>query len=134
MDLFLELNKISNLLMIGISVLVQIIIYPSFKDFEFKNFNKFHLSYSKKMLYIVAPIMLTEIFSSIFLIIKVQSVPILISTIVLFLIWVITFLYIVPIHNHLSLHHDNIKIKSLIKLNAFRTFFWIFKYLIISLC
>ena len=133
MDLFLELNKISNLLMVGISLLVQIIIYPSFKDFEFKNFNKFHLSYSKKMLYIVAPIMLIEMFSSIFLIIKVQSAPILISTIVLFLIWIITFLYIVPIHNHLSLNHDNIKIKNLIKLNAFRTFLWILKYVVICL-
>ena len=133
MDLFLELNKISNLLMVGISVLVQIIIYPSFKNFEFKNFNKFHLSYSKKMLCIVTPIMLTEMFSSIFLIIKVQSPPILISTIVLFLIWIITFLYIVPIHNHLSLNHDNIKIKNLIKLNAFRTFLWILKYVVICL-
>ncbi len=133
MDLFLELNKISNLLMVGISLLVQIVIYPSFKDFEFKNFNKFHLSYSKKMLYIVAPIMLTEMFSSIFLIIKVQSISIFISSLVLFFIWIITFLFIVPIHNHLSLHHDNIKIKKLLKLNAFRTFFWILKYLVIGL-
>ena len=133
MDLFLELNKISNLLMVGISLLVQVIIYPSFKDFEYKNFNKFHFSYSKKMFYIVAPIMLTEMFSSIFLIIKFQSVSILMSSILLFFIWIITFLFIVPIHNHLSLQHDNIKINILLKLNALRTFFWILKYLVISL-
>ena len=36
MDIAFEINKISNLLMIGISILVQIIIYPSFKDPDFK--------------------------------------------------------------------------------------------------
>ena len=64
MEIIHELDKISNLLMIGISILVQFIIYPSFKKPDFKNFNLFHISYSKKMFYIVAPIMLTELFSS----------------------------------------------------------------------
>ena len=65
---------------------------------------------------------------------EIKSKTWIVVGIVMFFIWIITFLYIVPIHNHLSLNHDNIKIKNLIKLNAFRTFFWIFKYLIISLC
>ena len=49
MEIIHELDKISNLLMIGISILVQFIIYPSFKNPDFKNFNKFHKSYSNKM-------------------------------------------------------------------------------------
>ena len=133
MDIAFELNKISNLLMIGISILVQVIIYPSFKDPDFKNFNSFHLSYSNKMFYIVAPIMLTELFSSLFLVYKNPSKTYLISLFFLLLIWLLTFLFIVPIHNFLSANHSKKKVQRMIRLNGLRTFFWLSKYLIIGL-
>lgn len=133
MDIAFELNKISNLLMIGISILVQVIIYPSFKDPDFKNFNSFHLSYSNKMFYIVAPIMLTELFSSLFLVYKNPSKTYLISIFFLLLIWLLTFLFIVPIHNFLSANHSKNKVQRMIRLNGLRTFFWLSKYLIIGL-
>lgn len=133
MDIAFEINKISNLLMIGISILVQIIIYPSFKDPDFKNFNSFHLSYSNKMFYIVAPIMLTELFSSLFLVYKNPSKTYLISLFFLLLIWLLTFLFIVPIHNFLSANHSKKKVQRMIRLNGLRTFFWLSKYLIIGL-
>ena len=134
MDIAFELNKISNLLMIGISILVQIIIYPSFKDPDFKNFNSFHLSYSNKMFYIVAPIMLTELFSSLFLVYKNPSKTYLISIFFLLLIWLLTFLFIVPIHNFLSANHSKKKVQRMIRLNGMRTFFWLSKYLTIVFC
>ena len=134
MDIAFELNKISNLLMIGISILVQVIIYPSFKDPDFKNFNSFHLSYSNKMFYIVAPIMLTELFSSLFLVYKNPSKTYLISIFFLLLIWLLTFLFIVPIHNFLSVNHSKKKVQRMIRLNGMRTFFWLSKYLIIVFC
>ena len=133
MDIAFELNKISNLLMIGISILVQVIIYPSFKDPDFKNFNSFHLSYSNKMFYLVAPIMLTELFSSLFLVYKNPSKTYLISLFFLLLIWLLTFLFIVPIHNFLSANHSKKKVQRMIRLNGLRTFFWLSKYLIIGL-
>jgi len=133
MDIAFELNKMSNLLMIGISILVQFIIYPSFKNPDFKNFNSFHLSYSNKMFYIVAPIMLTELFSSVILIYKTPSKTYLISLIFLLLIWLLTFLFIIPIHNFLSTNHSIKKVERMIRLNGLRTFFWLSKYLIIGL-
>lgn len=133
MEIIHELNKISNLLMIGISILVQFIIYPSFKKPDFKNFNVFHISYSNKMFYIVAPIMLTELFSSLFLVYKNPSKTYLISLFFLLLIWLLTFLFIVPIHNFLSAKHSKKKVKRMIRLNGLRTFFWLSKYLIIGL-
>ena len=134
MDIAFELNKISNLLMIGISILVQIIIYPSFKGPDFKNFNSCHLSYSNKMFYIVAPIMLTELFSSLFLVYKNPSKTYLISLFFLLLIWLLTFLFIVPIHNFLSANHSKKKVQRMIRLNGMRTFFWLSKYLTIVFC
>ena len=133
MEIIHELNKISNLLMIGISILVQFIIYPSFKKPDFKNFNVFHISYSNKMFYIVAPIMLTELFSSLFLVYKSPSKIYLISLFFLLLIWLLTFLFIVPIHNFLSANHNKKKVQRMIRLNGLRTFFWLSKYLIIGL-
>ena len=133
MDIAFELNKISNLLMIGISILVQFIIYPSFKSPDFKNFNSFHLSYTNKMFYIVAPIMLTELFSSLILVYKNPSKTYLISLIFLLLIWLLTFFLIVPIHNFLSTDYSIKKVKKMIRLNGLRTFFWLSKYLIIGL-
>ena len=120
--------------MIGISILVQIIIYPSFKGPDFKNFNSFHLSYSNKMFYIVAPIMLTELFSSLFLVYKNPSKTYLISLFFLLLIWLLTFLFIVPIHNFLSANHSKKKVQRMIRLNGMRTFFWLSKYLTIVFC
>ena len=133
MEIIHELNKISNLLMIGISILVQFIIYPSFKKPDFKNFNVFHISYSNKMFYIVAPIMLTELFSSLFLVYKNPSKTYLISLFFLLLVWLLTFLFIVPIHNFLSANHSKKKVQRMIRLNGLRTFFWLSKYLIIGL-
>ena len=133
MEIIHELNKISNLLMIGISILVQFIIYPSFKKPDFKNFNVFHISYSNKMFYIVAPIMFTELFSSLFLVYKNPSKTYLISLFFLLLIWLLTFLFIVPIHNFLSANHSKKKVQRMIRLNGLRTFFWLSKYLIIGL-
>ena len=134
MDIAFELNKISNLLMIAISILVQFIIYPSFKNPDFKNFNSFHLSYTNKMFYIVAPIMLTELSSSLILFYKNPSKTYLISLFFLMLVWVLTFLFIVPIHKFLSTNHSIKKVEKMIRLNGLRTFFWFSKYLIIIFC
>ncbi len=131
MDIAFELNKMSNLLMLGISILVQFVIYPSFKNSDFKHFNSFHLSYSNKMFYIVAPIMLTELFSSLILVYKTPSKTYLISLIFLLLIWLLTFLFIVPIHNFLNTNHSIKRVERMIRLNGLRTFFWLLKYLII---
>ena len=134
MDIVFELNKVSNSLMIGISVLVQFIIYPSVKNPDFKNFTSFHLSYSNKMFCIVAPIMLTELFSSLILVYKNPSKTYLISLFFLLIIWILTFLFIVPIHNFLSTNHSKKRVEKMIKLNGLRTFIWFSKYLIIVFC
>jgi len=55
---FSQINLISNILMIGVSLVVQIIIYPSFKFIQKVSFKEYHLNYMNKMSYVVAPIML----------------------------------------------------------------------------
>ena len=131
-DFLSEINKLGNALMIGVSILAQFIIYPSFKKPDFKSFKTYHLNYTKKMFYIAAPIMLVELFSSIFLVYKYPSIIYLTSLFILILIWILTFVFIVPIHNFLAKMNNKEKVDKMIKLNGLRTIFWVFKYSIIS--
>ena len=96
---FSQINLISNILMIGVSLVVQIIIYPSFKFIQKVSFKEYHLNYMNKMSYVVAPIMLLEIISSFLLLIFNKSLIDIIGFILLSLIWIVTFFFILPIHN-----------------------------------
>ena len=131
-DFLSEISKFSNALMIGVSILAQFIIYPSFKTTDFKSFKTYHLNYTKKMFYIAAPIMLVELFSSILLVYKYLSKIYLTSLFILILIWILTFGFIVPIHNLFAKIHNKEKVDKMIKLNGIRAVFWILKYSIIG--
>ena len=51
--------------MIGVSLVTQFVTYPSFKLIDIKEFSKFHKGYTKKMLFIVGPIMTIEFLSTV---------------------------------------------------------------------
>ena len=128
---FSQINLISNILMIGVSLVVQIIIYPSFKFIQKVSFKEYHLNYMNKMSYVVAPIMLLEIISSFLLLFFNKSLTDIFGFILLSLVWFVTFFFIVPLHNQLNIKFGIIDLKKLIKLNLIRTFLWIFKFVII---
>ncbi len=128
-QLFLKINIYSNIYLIAISVMVQLIIYPSFKNYDNSNFRSFHSSYTKKMFFIVGPIMIIELLSTLYLVIK--NTFLFPSTIVA-LIWLTTFFLIVPVHNSLNSAFSIRTHKKLLRLNIVRTSFWVLKLLIIS--
>ena len=108
MKIFIYISLFSNLIMIGVSLITHFVTYPSFKLIKSSLFSDFHKSYTNKMLFIVAPIMILELISSLFLVIFDVSdnnteIGLLIS---LLLIWFLTFFIIVPIpvsYTHLTL-------------------------------
>ena len=128
-QLFLKINIYSNIYLIAISIMVQLIIYPSFKNYYNSNFRSFHSSYTKKMFFIVGPIMIIELLSTLYLVIK--NTFLFPSTIVA-LIWLTTFFLIVPVHNSLNSAFSIRTHKKLLRLNIVRTSFWVLKLLIIS--
>ena len=128
-QLFLKINIYSNIYLIAISVMVQLIIYPSFKNYDNSNFRSFHSSYTQKMFFIVGPIMIIELLSTLYLFIK--NTFLFPSTIVAF-IWLTTFFLIVPVHNSLNSAFSIRTHKKLLRLNIVRTSFWVLKLLIIS--
>lgn len=118
--------------MVGVSLITHFVTYPSFKLIKSSLFSEFHKSYTNKMLFIVAPVMILELISSLFLVIFDVSdnnteIGLLIS---LLLIWFLTFFIIVPIHNKLTVNYNKDLNQKLIKFNGLRTIFWIIKLIL----
>ena len=126
------ISLFTNLIMVGISLITHFVTYPSFKLIKSSSFSEFHKSYTNKMLFIVAPVMILELISSLLLVIFDVSdnnteIGLLIS---LMLIWFLTFFIIVPIHNKLILNYNKDLNQKLIKYNGLRTIFWIIKLIL----
>ena len=118
--------------MVGVSLITHFVTYPSFKLIKSSLFSEFHNSYTNKMRFIVAPVMILELISSLFLVIFDVSdnnteIGLLIS---LLLIWFLTFFIIVPIHNKLTVNYNKDLNQKLIKFNGLRTIFWIIKLIL----
>jgi len=126
MELIYNLNLFSNIYLIAISIIVQLVVYPSFKNLKKKSFTTFHKNYTKKMLFLVGPIMLLELIASLILVLKFDQIKL--PLIPLSFVWFLTFLLIVPIHNKLSKRFQEIEHKKLINLNFYRTLAWVVKF------
>ena len=118
--------------MVGVSLITQFVTYPSFKLIKSITFSEFHKSYTKKMLFIVAPVMILELISSLLLVIfdisdNNTEIGLLIT---LILIWLLTFFNIVPIHNKLTVNYNKDLNQKLIKFNGLRTILWILKLIL----
>ena len=126
------ISLFTNLIMVGVSLITQFVTYPSFKLIKSITFSEFHKSYTKKMLFIVAPVMILELISSLLLVIfdisdNNTEIGLLI---ILILIWLLTFFTIVPIHNKLTVNYNKDLNQKLIKLNGLRTILWILKLIL----
>ena len=124
----LEINIFSNIYLIAISIMVQFIIYPSFKNYSESTFKSFHSAYTKKMLFIVGPIMILELLSTLYLVIKNSFF---FPTLIVTLIWLTTFFLIVPVHQSLNSSFNIRNHKKLLRLNFVRSTFWVLKLFLI---
>ena len=132
MNIIVYISLFTNLIMVGVSLITHFVTYPSFKLIKSNTFSEFHKSYTKKMLFIVAPVMILELISSLLLVIfdisdNHTEIGLLIT---LILIWLLTFFNIVPIHNKLTVNYNKDLNQKLIKLNGLRTILWILKLIL----
>ena len=132
MNLIVYISLFTNLIMVGVSLITHFVTYPSFKLIKSSIFSEFHKSYTNKMLFIVAPVMILELISSLLLVIFDMSdnntgIVLLIT---LMLIWFLTFFTIVPIHNKLTVNYNKDLNQKLIKYNGLRTILWIIKLIL----
>ena len=132
MNLIVYISLFTNLIMVGVSLITQFVTYPSFKLIKSSIFSEFHKSYTNKMLFIVAPIMILELTSSLLLVIfdMNDNNTGIVLLITLMLIWFLTFFTIVPIHNKLTVNYNKDLNQKLIKYNGLRTILWIIKLML----
>ena len=123
------LNVLFNVYLIAISIIIQFIVYPSFNKI-LESFPEYHCSYKKKIFWIVGPVMILEILTSLLMILNEFDIYIIPGLIVL-LLWMLTFIYIVPLHNQLSKQFQANKHIKLLKLNFVRTILWALKFFVL---
>jgi hypothetical protein len=123
------ISLVSGLYLTGLIWTIQTVHYPSFayvSKEEFLTFSQFH---QKSITYIVAPMMIVELFSTSVLYLQNfgdWKLGLLALSVVL--VWASTFALSVPLHNQLTLEGYNIEtIQQLVKTNWPRTILWSLK-------
>ncbi|MDB4293597.1 hypothetical protein N9954_09350 [Maribacter sp.] len=124
----MELSLIKLLFDFGLLVLiwmVQLLIYPSFKFMDKQSLLVWHPTYSKGISVIVIPLMLSQFALSVLLLIKDFSLYRSIDTVLVILVWAITFIIFVPTHQALSTGKSDVQLRNkLVNKNWYRTFIW----------
>ena len=125
-QVLIAIQAFSCFFMTGLIWMVQLVHYPGFAYIEKNRFAEFHLFHSKKITYIVLPVMAFELVTAFILCLSWDQIFIwnFISVIVL---WLLTGLVSVPIHSSLSAKMDLKKIRRLVMTNWFRTATWTFR-------
>ena len=124
----MSLTLIRLLFDIGLLVLiwlVQLIIYPSFLFYERNNLKRWHVNYTKKITYVVLPLMVGQFITAFIVLFNDLSIFTLGSFLIIVSLWMITFLIFVPLHNKISTDLVNRSIiNKLVRLNWIRTLLW----------
>jgi hypothetical protein len=111
--------------MTGLIWIIQILHYPSYKYIapeKFQSYQDFHM---KSITFLVAPIMLLEVFSGLYLLIENQfEFKWSLEFGLLILIWLATAFLSVPNHEILKSGYNESVVDSLVNTNWVRTILW----------
>lgn len=104
---------------------VQLVIYPSFKFYNADNLVKWHRLYTKKITFIVLPLMLTQLIITAIHLWTIVSFFTIFSMLIVVMLWLLTFLVFVPLHQSIDQDtNDDSTVNKLVKKNKLRTFLW----------
>lgn len=134
MIIYNYLNKIqafASFNMLGIILIIQFVHYPSFIFIDKSQFQSFEKNHSRKISFIVAPLMMAELLIALILSFDNPSLIQNSISIITILICLSTFLISVPIHKRLLAGYSKELIEILIKTNWIRTILWIIKSILV---
>ncbi|MDX1672168.1 MAG: hypothetical protein R3211_07485 [Balneolaceae bacterium] len=123
------INAVCTLFMTGLIWFVQLVQYPGFTSLDPPSFLQFHYSHVYRIAWLVIPVMVAELATSIILVVAYELFfdINLIGLALLLLIWASTFALQMPIHRKLREETDLKLIKKLIFSNWIRTLAWSLK-------
>ncbi|MEM9525784.1 MAG: hypothetical protein AAGA31_04195 [Bacteroidota bacterium] len=105
--------------------LVQLVIYPSFLYLQGVNFKQWHGLYTKRVTYVVLPIMLGQLMVYGWLCLVAASWDVLGNTLLIAGVWFITFFLAVPLHSALDTADNHLPLSArLVRVNWWRTGLW----------
>ena len=105
--------------------MVQLIVYPSFRYVDEKEFTKWHASYTTRISFVVIPLMFGQVGMLGFLLFtNGGTIPLIAQAVLVSIAWLSTFLLSVPCHNELSKAKNPGQIERLVSTNWIRTVAW----------
>lgn len=130
MNYLIIINFFITSFMLGLIFVTQIISYPLFFKVEMSSFAAFHDDYVKRISFIAVPVMLAELFISILIFYYLKSTLALGLLILMFFIFLSTFLIQVPIHDKIKHGGRRFLFTRLVKTNWIRTVLWFIKSIV----
>lgn len=111
--------------------MVQVIIYPSFKYYGAENLKRWHGKYTRRISFIVQPLMIAQVILNISRCIQDPSKSHIVACLAIAGIWLITFLVFVPYHKRINSGNlENDLLRKLVNWNWMRTALWTFVFLL----
>ena len=110
---------------------VQLVIYPSFAHYTNENLLKWHRSYTKRVTYIVLPLMFSQLILGVIDLFQYRNWYTILSLVIIFVLWWLTFKIFVPLHFSIDENRpvDNVCPKLVTK-NWWRTTLWTLLFII----
>jgi DMSO reductase anchor subunit len=110
---------------------VQLVIYPSLGYYSKENLYSWHRSYTTRVTFIVLPLMFSQLIIVALQLWKTQNWFTMISASVIIILWLLTFIIFVPLHQSID---KNVPVEnvcnSLVNKNWMRTVLWSFLFII----
>lgn len=105
--------------------LVQLVIYPAFLFYHREGFRVWHPVYTRRVSYVVMPIMLGQLALYGWLILADQRWDVVANLLLVLTAWGITFFRAVPLHAALDLEEAHLPLAAkLVRVNWWRTGLW----------
>jgi len=121
-------NVASTFALTGLIWTIQIVHYPAFRYIAEQNFVEFEAFHQRQISWVVVPLMLVELFTTVALFAwrpSGLSVRFAIAGgLLVAAIWACTFAVQVPLHNRLTQGYDRAAIDALVNSNWIRTTLW----------
>lgn len=126
-DILLAIQIISSLILFGVIWTIQLVHYPAFRYISYKDFIDFEAHHTFNISLIVIPLMILELISAAILVYFESHYLTQLNMVIVFFIWMVTFLFSVPCHKILANGKNHLAIEKLNKTNWLRTMAWSIK-------
>ena len=104
---------------------VQLVIYPSFGYYSKENLYKWHKSYTIRVTFIVLPLMFSQLILVVIQLWQSQNWLTVLSAILIIILWLLTFLIFVPLHQSIDNDRPVAQVcHKLVLTNWIRTLLW----------